>query len=97
MSDATQMTTPRRGRPTRPQNDADGAFARNLRRLREAAGWTQTQLADAAGVHLRSISSYESGSQPYLFAAAKIAKALGTTVDAMLREESKKKSRKIPN
>lgn len=79
------MTEVRRGRPPREQPPAAAAFAHNVRRLRLARGWTQRQLADAAGVTVRSISSYELGPRlPYADVAHRIALALGSTVGGLL-------------
>ena len=40
------------------------AFGDLLRRFRVAAGWTQEELAERAGVSARSITNYESGATP---------------------------------
>lgn len=33
--------------------------SKNVRRMREARGWTQTELADAAGLHRMTVTSIE--------------------------------------
>jgi transcriptional regulator with XRE-family HTH domain len=52
-----------------------------LRQLRRLKGWTQTELAEAAGVALDTISDLERGSRearPHTM--ARIAKALGVPI-----------------
>jgi transcriptional regulator with XRE-family HTH domain len=52
-----------------PTDDHDGreavmdlkTFGLRLRKMREAAGWSQKQLADKAGLTQRAISSWETG------------------------------------
>jgi transcriptional regulator with XRE-family HTH domain len=54
------------------------AFADNLRRLREERGWTQEQLADAAGLHLNHVSKLENcHREPKVRTISKLAKGLG--------------------
>jgi transcriptional regulator with XRE-family HTH domain len=54
-----------------------------LRKLREAAGLTQEQLADKAGVPIGSIRNYEQGQRlPGLVAGIRLAKVIGVSVDA---------------
>ena len=59
-----------------------------LREARKAAHMTQKQLAEASGVPLQSIQRYEGGFRDIGGASAvqvlKIAKALGTTVEAII-------------
>jgi transcriptional regulator with XRE-family HTH domain len=76
----------RAGRPAIEQSATVGPFARNLRRLREAVGMSQAELAEKAGVHIRALSNYESGRVPNLHKARDIAKALGADLAAMLEE-----------
>jgi transcriptional regulator with XRE-family HTH domain len=62
-------------------------FKENLRRLREEAGLTQTQMADKAGVPFRSYQNWEAGSrEPGIAALAALAKALGVSVDQLISE-----------
>lgn len=58
-----------------------GPFGMTLRRLRERAGLTQEQLAQAAGLSPRAIRALERGErrQPYQHTVAALAKALGLT------------------
>lgn len=52
-----------------------------LRRLRRLKGWTQQQLAEAAGVTLGTISDLERGArEPRPGTMARIAKALGVRI-----------------
>jgi transcriptional regulator with XRE-family HTH domain len=58
-------------------------FAEKLRELRERAGLTQSQLAQASGVPLGSIRNYEQGQrEPYWSVAFRLAAALGVSVEA---------------
>lgn len=58
-----------------------GSFGMTLRRLRERAGLTQEQLAEAAGLSPRAIRALERGErrQPYQHTVEALAKALGLT------------------
>lgn len=58
-----------------------GPFGTTLRRLRERAGLTQEQLAEAAGLSPRAIRALERGErrQPYQHTVEALAKALGLT------------------
>ena len=58
-------------------------FADRLRELREKAGLTQMQLADASGLPLGSIRNYEQGQrEPYWQVVFKLADALGVSSEA---------------
>ena len=53
-------------------------FAENLRALRTGRGMTQQQLADAADVHLNTVSKIENKQrEPKVTVIAKLAKVLG--------------------
>ncbi len=55
-----------------------------VKRRRQELGLSQADLADATGVHLRQIRRYESNEQqPVLAVAARLAAALGVTVDEL--------------
>ena len=55
-----------------------------LRTLRESKGFTQADVAKACGVNTLSYQRYESKERtPKADVAAKLAKALGTTVEAL--------------
>jgi DNA-binding XRE family transcriptional regulator len=59
------------------------AFAQRLQQLREKAGLTQKQLADASGVNVWAIRGYEQGRrEPKWKVAIQLARALGVTVEA---------------
>jgi transcriptional regulator with XRE-family HTH domain len=61
-------------------------FKENLRRLREQAGWTQTEMAGRAGVPFRSYQNWEAGvREPRIAALAALADALGVSVDDLIR------------
>lgn len=58
-----------------------------IRRLRKAAGLTQIQLAERAGVSQGSITAYETGqTEPLVSVAAALARALGVTVEQLLSD-----------
>jgi transcriptional regulator with XRE-family HTH domain len=58
-------------------------FGERLRELRESAGLTQQQLADAAGVPIGSIRNYEQGQrEPYWDVVYRLAPVLGVGCDA---------------
>jgi transcriptional regulator with XRE-family HTH domain len=55
-----------------------------IKRRRQELGLSQSELAGAAGVHLRQIRRYESGEQqPVLPVAVRLAVALGVTVNEL--------------
>jgi transcriptional regulator with XRE-family HTH domain len=57
-------------------------FAEKLKQLREKAGLTQSALASATGLGLGTIRDYEQGKkEPTLRSAARLAAALGATVE----------------
>ncbi|MBQ7799602.1 MAG: helix-turn-helix transcriptional regulator [Oscillospiraceae bacterium] len=61
---------------------------RGLKRVREAAKMTQTELADKIGVKPNAVSQYESGVRaPRAALLPKIAQVLGCTVDELLQEQ----------
>jgi len=63
---------------TRPPDQPTTPFAERLRAAREAAGMTQAQAADAAGIRQPDWSDYETGNvQPSLAQAARLAQAIG--------------------
>jgi transcriptional regulator with XRE-family HTH domain len=63
------------------------ALARNMRELRKAKGWSQSELAERIGAHLTHVSRVETGKYtPGLDFVIKAAQALGTSVDALLFE-----------
>ena len=56
-----------------------------LRAAREAAGLTQTQLADKVGVQQRDISRWETGRrEPGVLIVKKMAQALGCSMDDLV-------------
>jgi DNA-binding XRE family transcriptional regulator len=66
---------------------AEEAFARSVKRLREARGWTRAELAAEAGIgDPGTVSRIEATGRPgSLRTAHAIALALDTTVGAMIR------------
>ena len=58
-----------------------------LREVRELHGWSQTKLAEEAGVSRDSISNYETGHrEAYPSTAKKLADALGVTIADLMEE-----------
>lgn len=56
----------------------------DLRAAREAAGWTQAQLAEQVGVSRKTINTVENGVFiPSTLLALKLARALGKPVEAL--------------
>lgn len=59
-------------------------FAERLKELRKRKGLTQTQLADALGVHLQTVSKWERGvTEPDISLIGETAAALGVTVEEL--------------
>lgn len=71
--------------PVPPQMTADPVanFGNSLRYLRTQRGWSQQKLEELSGVSNRMISKVERGAGCGLWAAVKLARALGAGVDAM--------------
>jgi transcriptional regulator with XRE-family HTH domain len=62
-------------------------MGQRLQRLRQAAGMSQSQLAARAGVPLPSLRNWEQDKRtPSLDAAAKVAKAIGCTLEELAGE-----------
>jgi transcriptional regulator with XRE-family HTH domain len=58
-------------------------FGERLRQLRDEAGMTQVDLAEASGLPLGSLRNYEQGQrEPYWSVIFKLAEALGVPVEA---------------
>src|SRR4051812_26311657 len=75
------MSTKTPPRQARPPGETLG---QRLQRLRALAGLTQQQIADAAGVPLTSLRNWEiARREPGFRVAARLAKALGTTVEEL--------------
>jgi transcriptional regulator with XRE-family HTH domain len=58
-------------------------FGERLAKARDKRGWTQQELAERAGVRYETINRIENGkhTEPRVYVALALAKALGTTVD----------------
>lgn len=74
----------------------DGRFAANMRAMRAARGWNQSELARRVtnagtdGFHQTTISRIEAGSRPVrLGEATAIARVLGTTVELMVSSDGR--------
>ncbi len=67
------------GRPRRDRDAKVAAeFGKRLRRLRLDAGWSQEQMAQAAGVHRTYVGHIERGeTSPTLYSIVRFAQALG--------------------
>jgi transcriptional regulator with XRE-family HTH domain len=60
-------------------------LAGNIRQLRKARGWSQSDLAERIGVHLTHVSRVETGKYiPSLDFVVRAAQAFGIAVDALL-------------
>ena len=70
----------------------------NIKRLREAAGLSQSQLADRAGISKRTLQEYEQGRKNVngmaLETAVKLADALGCNAKDLLDEGRRKMTKK---
>lgn len=61
--------------------DIRAVIGRNIRRLRRAAGLSQEQLAEQAGITQQHLSGLERGGQnPTVLTLAQLAQALGASV-----------------
>jgi transcriptional regulator with XRE-family HTH domain len=62
-------------------------LARNLRRLRDAKGWSQEKFAFEANVHRTYVSDIERGARnPTITVVEKLAMPLGVTASELLAE-----------
>ncbi len=78
------------GRRT-PQETGADRFGQQLRGLRKARGWTQTELAERVGIDRSMIGNYELGLHyPPIPTLVKLAKALDTTIDRLLSVDENK-------
>ena len=60
-------------------------YGRRMKARRALLGYSQQDLADISGVNVNSIARYEAGINcPSLEAADKLARALGTSIDALV-------------
>lgn len=60
-------------------------LGKNVRKLREAKGWSQEDYADRAGIHRTYISDIERGRRnPTVTVVEKLAKPLDVTVGSLL-------------
>ena len=60
-------------------------LGKNVRRLREAKGWSQEAFADEAGVHRTYVSDIERGARnPTIAVLEKLAKPLGVSAGILL-------------
>jgi transcriptional regulator with XRE-family HTH domain len=80
--------------------DMASEFGNRLRELREAAGLTQRQLAEQAGLHLQGVVKLERGErEPAWSTLLALAKALGVSVAAFAEKattQATKRSRGRP-
>lgn len=78
----------RMGRKRKPTGE-ELRLAANLKSLRERAGLSQPELAEAAGVPLGSLRSWEQATRvPLLTAAVKVVDALGISLDELAGRET---------
>lgn len=77
--------------------DVTTVFAASLKRLRTGQGWTLKELARRSGVAYASISAIEGGDRGARMSTADaLARALGTTLAAMLTEEADRENLEVP-
>ena len=63
-------------------------LGRNVRRLREAKGWSQEDYADRAGIHRTYVSDIERGRRnPTITVVEKLARPFGVTAGQLLDSE----------
>lgn len=60
-----------------------GVLSERIKRAREEKGWELEELATRAGLKYHAVYSYERGREPKLFAAVRLARALGVTVETL--------------
>jgi transcriptional regulator with XRE-family HTH domain len=66
-------------------SDEAKVIGQHLRRLREEIGWSQADLADAAGVNKFTLQAWEQGRrEPLASHLPKLARALGVSTDELL-------------
>ena len=72
-------------------------FGKRLRQLRRDAGWTQEQLAEAAGITTTYTSDLERGTKvPSLTILLRLSRALAIPVADLLREFTVEAVRRMP-
>jgi transcriptional regulator with XRE-family HTH domain len=65
--------------------DVRTRLGRNVRRLREAKGWSQEAYADEAGIHRTYVSDIERGARnPTITVVEKLASPLGVSAGSLL-------------
>ncbi len=65
--------------------DIRARLGKNVRRLREAKGWSQEAYADEAGIHRTYVSDIERGARnPTVSVVEKLAKPLGVPAGTLL-------------
>jgi transcriptional regulator with XRE-family HTH domain len=70
-------------------------IGKRLRAERQARGWTQEQLAREAGFKTKvAVSQVETGSRAGLFTIARLARALGISLDALVTGSSTPRRRR---
>ncbi len=55
----------------------------DVKALRKGQGWTQEELARRVGVSQATAAMWDQGRQPTAYNAVRLARALGTTVEAL--------------
>ena len=84
------------GNPKMPKQNVEQLtdFGKRLMKLRKAAGYTQTELADELGVTQRMVSYYEGHSEfPPAALLPKLSKLLGVSADELLGLQTTKKGK----
>ena len=87
------MATSRQGRQKAPEAVL---FGQSLRRFRTERGWSQEELAEAAGITLNYVGNLERGEQgPSLHILVCLARGLGIDVPTLLAEFGNEAIRKL--
>jgi DNA-binding XRE family transcriptional regulator len=90
---ATKMATGHQARKKAPEALL---FGQALRRFRTERGWSQEELAEAAGVTLNYVGNLERGEQgPSLHVLVRLARGLGIDVPTLLTEFGHEAIRKL--
>jgi transcriptional regulator with XRE-family HTH domain len=74
-----------------PDVDINKQFGRNVRKMREAKGWSQEDLAEASSLHRTYFSGIERGARnPTLSVVLRLALALSVSPAELLVQETRR-------
>jgi transcriptional regulator with XRE-family HTH domain len=93
---ASILSSEERGEVARRKEPGDDSFGERLRRLRTASGFTQQELADAAGTSQRMIAYYETHSgTPAAPVLLKIASALKVKPEELMGLKAEQEASRV--